>query len=55
LKTPITKRPGGVTQGVGPEFKPQYHKEKKKVPCPPYIIFFKNNKNPSSCHQVTKT
>jgi hypothetical protein len=22
------KRAGGVTQGVGPEFKPQYHKKK---------------------------
>jgi hypothetical protein len=28
-KTPITKRTGGVAQGVGPEFKPQYHKKKK--------------------------
>jgi hypothetical protein len=27
------KRAGGVAQGVGPEFKPQYHKKKKK--CPP--------------------
>jgi hypothetical protein len=26
----ITKRSGGVAQGVGPEFKPQYHKKKKK-------------------------
>jgi hypothetical protein len=24
------KRAGGVAQGVGPEFKPQYYKEKKK-------------------------
>jgi hypothetical protein len=24
------KRAGGVAQGVGPEFKPQYHKKKKK-------------------------
>jgi hypothetical protein len=23
------KRAGGVAQGVGPEFKPQYHKKKK--------------------------
>jgi hypothetical protein len=23
-------RAGGVAQGVGPEFKPQYHKKKKK-------------------------
>jgi hypothetical protein len=26
LKNPITKRAGGVVQGVGPEFKPQYCK-----------------------------
>jgi hypothetical protein len=25
LKKPMTKRAGGVAQGVGPEFKPQYH------------------------------
>jgi hypothetical protein len=25
------KRAGAVAQGVGPEFKPQYHKKKKKV------------------------
>jgi hypothetical protein len=25
------KRAGGVVQGVGPEFKPQYYKEKKKI------------------------
>jgi hypothetical protein len=24
------KRAGGVAQGAGPEFKPQYHKKKKK-------------------------
>jgi hypothetical protein len=24
------KRAGGVAQGVGPEFKPQYHKRKKE-------------------------
>jgi hypothetical protein len=29
-KHPSQKRAGGVTQGVGPEFKPQYHKKKKK-------------------------
>jgi hypothetical protein len=30
LKKPITKkRAGGVAQGVGPEFKPQYCKKKK--------------------------
>jgi hypothetical protein len=30
-KTPSHKRAGGVAQGVGPEFKPQYHKNKKKT------------------------
>jgi hypothetical protein len=29
-KTLHKKRAGGVAQGVGPEFKPQYHKKKKK-------------------------
>jgi hypothetical protein len=29
-KNPSQKRAGGVVQGVGPEFKPQYHKKKKK-------------------------
>jgi hypothetical protein len=28
LKIPNTKRAGGMAQGVGPEFKPQYHKKK---------------------------
>jgi hypothetical protein len=28
-KKPITKRAGGVAQGVGPEFKPQYCKKQK--------------------------
>jgi hypothetical protein len=30
LKNPSQKRAGGVTQGIGLEFKPQYHKEKTK-------------------------
>jgi hypothetical protein len=29
-KNPSQKRAGGVAQGVGPEFKLQYHKKKKK-------------------------
>jgi hypothetical protein len=28
-KNPSQKRAGGVAQGVGPEFKPQYHTQKK--------------------------
>jgi hypothetical protein len=28
-KNPSQKRAGGVAQGVGPDFKPQYHKKKK--------------------------
>jgi hypothetical protein len=30
LRIPIIKRAGRVAQGVGPEFKPQYCKKKKK-------------------------
>jgi hypothetical protein len=30
-KNPSWKRAGGVAQGVGPEFKLQYHKKKKKA------------------------
>jgi hypothetical protein len=30
LKIPSIKRAGGMVQGIGPEFKPQYHKKKKK-------------------------
>jgi hypothetical protein len=30
-KTPSHKRAGGVAQDVGPEFKPQYCKKKKKL------------------------
>jgi hypothetical protein len=30
-KTPSHKRAGGVAQDVGPEFKPQYCKKKKKI------------------------
>jgi hypothetical protein len=30
LKKPSQKRAGGVAQGKGPEFKPQYRKKKKK-------------------------
>jgi hypothetical protein len=29
-KKPFSKRAGGVAQSEGPEFKPQYHKKKKK-------------------------
>jgi hypothetical protein len=29
-KNPSQKKPGGVAQGEGPEFKSQYHKKKKK-------------------------
>jgi hypothetical protein len=29
-KTPSQKMAGGVSQGVSPEFKPQYEKKKKK-------------------------
>jgi hypothetical protein len=29
-KNPPQKRAGGVAQGVGPKFKPQYQKKKKR-------------------------
>jgi hypothetical protein len=29
-KNPSQEKAGGVAQGVGPEFKPQYKKKKKK-------------------------
>jgi hypothetical protein len=30
-ENPSQKRAGGVVQGVGPEFKPQYQKKKKAI------------------------
>jgi hypothetical protein len=30
-KNSSQKRAGGVAQGVGPEFKPQFHQKKKKA------------------------
>jgi hypothetical protein len=42
LKKPITKNwAGGVAQGEGPEFKPQYHKKKKERKL--HGIYFCNN------------
>jgi hypothetical protein len=32
-KTPHKNRAGGVAQGEGPEFKPQYCKKKKRYTC----------------------
>jgi hypothetical protein len=32
-KEPLQKRAGGVTQDVGPEFKPQYCKKTKQNKC----------------------
>jgi hypothetical protein len=31
LQKPITKRAGGMTQGEGPEFKPQYQKKNQEL------------------------
>jgi hypothetical protein len=45
-KNPQQKMAGGVAQGIGPEFKPQYHKKRelqftvfnqKKVSCACYV------------------
>jgi hypothetical protein len=41
-KKPITKRAGGVAQGISPEFKPQYPPPKKKKKSP---LFLENLKN----------
>jgi hypothetical protein len=30
-KNPLQKRAGGMAQGTGPEFKPQYHKQKNPI------------------------
>jgi hypothetical protein len=38
-KTHPKKRAGGVAQGVGPEFKPQYRKKKKKA-LSFFVLFF---------------
>jgi hypothetical protein len=37
-KNPSQKRAGGVAQGEGPEFKPQYCKKKKKEICHNVIL-----------------
>jgi hypothetical protein len=40
-KHPSQKRAGGMAQGVGPEFKPQYRKKKKeKVTLSEYMLAF---------------
>jgi hypothetical protein len=37
-KKPIKKKAGGIAQGVGPEFKSQYHKNKIKQKKPSPLI-----------------
>jgi hypothetical protein len=37
-KNPSQKRAGGVAQGIGPEFKPQYCAKKKKKNCDIIIL-----------------
>jgi hypothetical protein len=39
-KNPSQKRAGGVTQGEGPEFKPQYHQKKKNVVRMDILVLF---------------
>jgi hypothetical protein len=39
--TQHTKRAGGVAQGIGPEFKPQYRKKMKRCSFESYLHFFK--------------
>jgi hypothetical protein len=39
LKIFNTERAGGVAQGVGPEFRPQYRKKQNKTKlCPPNVL-----------------
>jgi hypothetical protein len=37
-KNPSQKRAAGMAQGVGPEFKPQYHQKKKKTSSMNFLI-----------------
>jgi hypothetical protein len=39
-KHPSQKRTGEVVQGVGPEFKPQYCKKKKKKKSLPHVVAY---------------
>jgi hypothetical protein len=34
FKKPVTKKAGGMAQGLGPEFKPQYHTHTQKYTFP---------------------
>jgi hypothetical protein len=36
-RNPSQKRAGGMTQSISPEFKPQYHKKRKKELVPMYL------------------
>jgi hypothetical protein len=47
-KKPITKRSGGMAQGIGPEFKSQYHRTKKKQPRLMSIALKDCTRNPSN-------
>jgi hypothetical protein len=44
-KSPSPKRAGGVAQDVGPEFKPQYCKKKKKISLNWNILTLKHKQN----------
>jgi hypothetical protein len=48
LKNPSQKRAGGVAQVVGPEFKPQYCKKKKK--CSEAVVIIGDQKYLSFTH-----
>jgi hypothetical protein len=43
-KNPSQKRAGGVTQGVGPEFKPHYNQKKKKERVERFSIHLEHGK-----------
>jgi hypothetical protein len=44
-KNPPQKRAGGVSQGVGPEFKPQYWGKKKDIAIPAARISILDNQD----------
>jgi hypothetical protein len=52
LKNPSQERVGGVTQGVGPEFKPQYQKKKKNPKIS--LFFFKPTFGKAKRHQKSR-
>jgi hypothetical protein len=49
LKKTLAKRVGGVSQGEGPECRPQYHKEKEETAVYAFWLFIVFQKKVFSC------